>query len=354
MGKSLAKFSFFLTIRFMLKAVFVIFCSFFGVLALRGQDFERQYVKAFPAPAQGVMLDVARGMIEVLDGPAGSELKFEVTVRVQKKDFEAKKPALLRPFEARAREERLQRQVDEVLARLEPRYKSDAKRLAMEVRDPREVVFDSDPTLQAVIEVKVTIPEGLNLTLRGVETGITIQAYQGSLDLKTEAGSYFVKSVSGDFYARTFGGSVTIGEVGGSSDIRSEAGTILAGRLHGPAKLGTSNGSIEVQQACDTLHMRGDDSDLILGVSRPVPKSLDIATSVGRIILNVDTNVALSVDASSAPLGSVKVRGLVTDVRKGGVGESRLQADLLGGGKTARLRTSGGTIQLIGREPLGG
>ncbi len=338
----------------MLKACLIIFCFFGGAWSLRGQDFERQYAKSFPAPAKEVSLDVARGMVEVLDGPAGSEVKFDVTVRVQKKDFDAKKPVLLRPFVAQAGEERIQRQVDEVLARLEPRYKPDAKRLAMEVRDPREVVFDSDPTLQAVIEVKVTIPAGVNLILRGVETGVTIQAFQGDVDLRTEAGSYFVKSVSGDFYARTFAGGVTVGEVGGSSDVRSEGGTILAGRLRGPAKLGTSNGSIEVQQAYDSLRMRGDDSDLILGISRPVPKSMDIATSVGRIIVNVDTDVPVTVDASSAPLGSVKARGLEAEVRKGGVGASRLLADLLGGGETMRLRTSGGTIQLVGREPLGG
>lgn len=338
----------------MLKAFLISVGVFWGGLELRGQDFERQYTKSFPAPTAEVLLDVARGMVEVLDGPAGSEVKFDVLVRVQKKDFDAKKSVLLRPFVAQAGEERMQRQVDEVLARLEPRYKPDAERLAMEVRDPREVVFDNDPTLQAVIEVKVTIPAGVNLILRGVETGVTIQAFQGSVDLRTEAGSYFVKSVSGDFYARTFGGGVTIGEVSGSSDIRSEAGTILAGRLRGPAKLGTSNGSIEVQQAYDSLRMRGDDSDLILGVSLPVPKSMNIATSVGRIIVNVDTDVPVTVDASSAPLGSVKARGLAAEVRKGGIGESRLLADLLGGGETMRLRTSGGTIQLVGREPLDG
>lgn len=343
-----------LTMGRMLKAFLVVVCVFSGGWALRGQDFERRYAKAFPAPAQEVSLDVARGMIEILDAPAGSEVKFDVTVRVQKKDFDAKQLPLLRPSVGKDDEERMQRRVDEVLARLEPRYKPDAKRLTMVVRDSREVVFDSDPTLQAVIEVKVTIPAGLNLILRGVETGVTIQAFQGNVDLRTDSGSYYVKSVSGDFFARTFGGGVTIGEVGGSSDIRSEAGTILAGRLRGPARLGTSNGSIEVQQAYDTLRMRGDDSDLILGVSLPVPKALDIATSVGRIIVNVDKNVPLSVDASAAPLGAVKVRGLATEVKKGGVGESRLQADLLGGGETVRLRTSGGTIQLVGREALNG
>ena len=338
----------------MFKSLAVIFCLWASVCTLRGQDFERQYTKSFPAPAQEVALDVARGLIEILEGPAGSEVVFDVTVRVQKKDFDAKKPLLLRPFAGTDAEERMQRRVDEVLSRLEPRYKADAKRLAMVVRDPREVVFDRDPTLQAVIEVKVTLPPGLNLSLHGVETGITIGNFQGNVSLRTETGSYFVKSVSGDFFARTFGGGVTIGEVGGSSDIRSEAGTILAGRLRGPAKLSTSNGSIEVQQAFDALRLRGDDADLILGVSQPVPKSLDIATSVGRIILNVDTNAPFSLDANSAPLGSVKVRGLDPLVRKGGVGESRLLADFLGGGETVRLRTSGGTIQLIGRLPLEG
>lgn len=314
---------------------------------------ERVYKESFAAPTERVVLEVARGVVEVVEGAAGSQVAFEVLVRVQKKDFEEGKIRLLAAL-APDREGRLQREVDAVLARLEPRYKADAKRLALKVKDTRGVMFDNDPTLQAIIEVKVTVPPGTNLDLRGVQTGFSAQAFSGDLDLRTESGSYFVQSVSGNFYARSFGGSVTIGEVSGSSDIRSEAGLILAGKLHGPAKLGTSVGSIEVQQAMDTLKMRGDNAELILGLSMPLPKSMDLATSVGSIVVNLDRNVPLTVDASTTPFGTVKARGLSTVIRDGGIGESRLLADVMGGGELMRLRTSGGTIQLVGREPLDG
>jgi hypothetical protein len=316
------------------------------------QDLERRFERSFEAPPETVVLNVVRGMVEVTSAPAESDLRFEVTLRVQRKDTggggkltDWLTPDLLAP---------LKRDLDGAFVSLTPRFKADAKRVELMVRDSREIVFDSDPTLQMIIDVKVAVPAGRRLEVRTVAAGVMIENYAGSVDIRGETGSYFVKSVSGDFSARTHSGSITVAEVGGRASLRTASGNILAGRLRGAAKLVTANGGIEVQQAYDELKIRGADAEIILGLAEPLPKSIDLETSAGSITLNVDRHLPLTVDAATRLLGKVRTRGLQPVVRRGAINESSLLADFNGGGEAVRLRTSWGNIVLVGREPLDG
>ena len=318
----------------------------------RAQDLERCLEKSFPAGAETVVLRVARGVVEVINSPAADGLKFTVDLRVRNKNPQEKRgllerltPDLLAP---------LKRDVESAFESLSPRYRSDGKRIEMILRDPRPVVFDSDPALQMIIAVKVEVPAGTKLEIRTVAAGVTIGDYRGSVDIRGETGSCFVTSISGDFRARTTSGGITVGEVGGIADLGTASGGILAGKLRGPAKLFSANGVVEVQQAYDKLKVEADDSEIVLGLSRPLPKDIDVATSAGTITLNVDRNLSLTVDAATRLLGKVRTRGLDAVVRRGSFNQSSLLADFNGGGEPVKLRTSWGNILLIGREPLDG
>lgn len=336
-----------------MRFVFAIWMSLGALAALsRADDLERRFVQTVPAPSETVVLKVSRGVIDVTSGPAGSELRFDVLLRVQRKETAGNRsllgrmtPDLLAP---------LKRDVDGAFASLAPRFKTDAKRVELTVRDSREVVFDSDPTLQMIIDVKVVVPAGLKLEVRTVAAGVIADDYPGSVDIRGDTGSYFVKSVGGDFSAKTNGGSITVGEISGRADLHTASGSILTGRLRGPAKLSTANGTIEVQQAYDSIEIRGDDAGIILGLSNPLPKSIDLSTSAGSITLNVDRNVPLTVDAATRLLGKVRTRGLEPLIRRGAFNQSSLLADFNGGGEAVRLRTNWGSIELVGREPLDG
>lgn len=316
------------------------------------QDLERRYEKSFADAPKTVALRVTRGVVEVVNVPAGGALRFVVDLRVQ--DPAAKEkgsilerltPDLLAPFK---------RDVESAFKSMEPRYKTGAKRIEMSLRDPRPVVFDKDPALQMVIVVKVEVPEGVKLEVRSVAAGVTVGDYRGSLDLRGEGGSFFVGSVTGDFLGKTTTGSITVGDVDGKSDLRTASGSILAGKLRGPADIRSANGDIEVQQAFDTLKVRADDSAIQLGMSHPLPKDIDVSTSAGTITLNVDRNLPLTVDAATRLLGKVRTRGLEPVVRRGSFNNSSLLADFNGGGEAVKLRTSWGNIVLVGREPLDG
>ena len=312
---------------------------------------DRDYRQSYPAPAEAVVLEVARGTIEIVNGPAGSAVELGVHQRLQRV-----KPGSGGLIE-RITPDLVPKDFDynKVFARMAPRYKADAKQVRLEVADSQEVVFDWDPSLQMVIEVKVSVPPGTALKINNQAAGVTLaDGFSGNVEIRSEGGSVFAQSVRGDFIARTGTGSITVSEVTGRSELRSDSGLLLAGKLHGAADLRTSTGSVEVQHAYDDLKIRGDQAEIVLGLSAPLPKSMDLRTSAGAITVNVDENLPLSIDASTGLLGKVKVRGLEPVVKKGEVNASSLLADLNGGGPVARVRTSGGSIAVVGRAPLDG
>ncbi len=331
--------------------VFLLVLAGFSPSALRAELLHREYVTRHAAPSERVILTVARGMLEIVNGPAGGEVVIETRLRVQGPGTggaTARSDEAVRPPSPEA--------VERLFKRMAPRVKSGARELEVRVADSRGVVFDWDSTLQMVIDMKVTLPAGLDVRVRSVEAGVAFPgAFRGNVDLRSDGGSVFADRIDGDFIARTGTGSITVSEVTGRSSLRSDTGLVLAGRLHGRAELRTLNGSVEVQHAHDHLTMRGADAELVLGASEPLPKSLDLRTSAGRIWVNIDHNAALSVDAVSRMLGKVRVRGLTPtlDQDESVATRSTFIADLNGGGPTLFVRTTGGEIALVGREPIG-
>lgn len=336
-----------------MRRIFAIISLLFSAaLAGRAQDLERQFAQSFPSAHETVAVRAPRGVIEVVSVPAGREFKCLVDLRVQNSNAAEKRslverltPDLLAP---------LKRDIDAAFAGLAPRFKDQPKRLEITVRDSRPVVFDSDLSLQMIITIKLEVPAGTNLEVRTVNAGVVVDDFSGSLDLRGEGGSYFVKSVTGDFSATTTSGSITVGDVGGRSKLRTASGNILTGKLRGAATLFSSNGDVEVQQALDTLKIGGDDAAIIVGVSQPLPKSMELETSAGTITLNVDRNLPLTVDAATRLLGKVRTRDLKPEIRRGSFNSSSMLADFNGGGEAVHVRTSGGNIFVVGREPING
>lgn len=324
----------------------------FPLLSAWAQDVEQRFEKTFPGDVESVSLHVTRGVIEIANAPKGDDTRISVWLRLQSKNrdektglFERLTPDLLAP---------LKRDIDGAFKSLSPRFRTTDKRVEMTLRDSRPIVFDSDPTLQVIIVVRVALPIGAKLDVRTVAAGITSEDFQGSIDIRGETGSCFFKSVSGDFSVRTNSGSITVGEIGGRTNLRTTSGGILTGRLRGPAKLVTANGAIEVQQAYDALVIEGDDADILVGVSSPMPEGMNLRTSAGTITLTIDRDVPLTIDAATRLLGKVRSRGLEPVVRRGSFNGSSLLADFNGGGPLVKLRTSWGNVFLIGREPLDG
>ncbi len=315
----------------------------------RAELLERAYRRSFPVPGETVLVDAARGMIEVVTGLPGSEVVFEVNEQVQRAAKSAENAT------AEAASPVQQAGYDRIFARMEPRFEAGAKQVRLSVADSQAVVFDWDPTLRMVILIKVTVPPGVSLAVQNVSAGVSVPAtFKGNLKVGSDSGSVYAQRIEGDFLARTDSGSVTVAEVTGRAELRSDSGLVLAGLLSGPAFLRTSNGSIEVQQPRGDLKVRGDHAEIIVGLSAPLPASTDVRTSAGVVTLNVDANLPVTIDAATKLLGTVRVRGLAPVVREGGPDRSVLVADFNGGGPLVKVRTFGAAVAIVGRTPLDG
>lgn len=330
-----------------------ILAGLFCFVTVRAEgEFERSYRTSHPAPSEAVVLEVARGTIEVSNGPAGGDVVFEVTQSLQRPDAEA--GGVLRRLSA-GFVAPSGFSPERVFARVAPRHRAEAKEVRIQVADTRAVVFDWDASLQMMINVRVVVPRGVGLRVRSVASSVTLaDDYEGDVEVVNEQGSFFARKVTGDLKVRTITGGVTVGEVTGRSELRSESGLVFAGRLLGPADLRTSTGSVEVQQAMDTLKIRGDHATVFVGLSAPAPTSMDLKVSMGDIVLQMDRTLGLKLDANTGLLGRVRMRGLEPEILGGAVDASSLRAAFNGGGPKARVRTSGGSIALVGREPIGG
>ena len=318
----------------------------------RGQEATRVLDKTFPAPSESVILDVERGLLEVVNGPPGSDVKISVRFGLQ--DANKARSDSSNEVKIRERAERLERVARRAFDHLAPRFKADARRVEMVLRDSRWVVYDRDPALQVVIGVKVEMPAGLALRVRTVSAGVSVGDFDGSVEVDGDSGSYFFKSVRGDLRAVTHGGGITLAEVSGRTDIETTSGNIFAGTLGGSSRLATANGSIEVQRVRGRLEVEGKNATILVGLCAPLAPGLELRTSAGFVTLNIDRTLPFSIDASTMLLGEVRARGLEPVVRRGGLNESALVADFNGGGERVRVRTGGATVELIGREPLDG
>ena len=310
-------------------------------------DLERVHRETHPAPVNGVAVHVARGFIEVVNGET-DDVEIVVVRRIQRSMLD--RPGVF---------ERISRDLlpggfdaNRTFARVEPRIRTKGDTLRLDVADSRLAVLDWDATLQMSIEVKITLPRGVPLVVRGVSAGVKLPGdHVGALDVESDGGSFTATKVDGDVRVRLRSGSITINEVRGRSELHSDTGLVLAGHLRGPAELSTLNGSVEVLQAYDELKVRGSDALVLIGVSAPAPKAMDLRIASGELRLNVDRDLGLSLDANASWLGRVKLRGLEPEIRKGGIERSTLRADLAGGGPVARLRTGGANIVFVGRAP---
>jgi hypothetical protein len=325
---------------------------FVAVSTGRAGDLSRTFERSFPAPSERISMHVTRGVVEVVNGPAGGEVKLSVVLGLrdgrpegERRLLERLTPDLLAP---------LKRSADQAFAAMEPRTKADARRVQITVRDSRGLVVDKDPALQMTIQVRLEVPKGAHVVITSVAAGVSVDDFEGTLDLRGEQGSCFLKSVKGDVSARALSGSITAVAISGKATLKTASGNIFVGKLHGPSRLSTANGSIEVSQAFDRLVIDGKDAEIIVGLSPPLAKGMDLRTSAGSITLNIDRDLPVTIDADTFLLGKVRARGIEPVLRRGTLDESSVLADLNGGGKPVRVRTKWGKVLLVGREPIEG
>lgn len=231
-------------------------------------------------------------------------------------------------------------------------FSQESNRVALHAGTRGNVVWDWDPVGQMNCRLEITAPEACDFEFVGHYLQITAGRVDGDLVARLDRGGLFAGQVSGNVSFKADGAQLTLSSVAGRADIDINSGQMLIGSSRGPVTVKSGGGTLEIQQASDSVKVRGETLDVIVGLANPLRNDCDVRTSAGNITLKVEQTAGLLIDAQAPWLGEIKVRDLDLVTQSGGVGKSRLVARLNDGGPRVQLRASGGTITLVGLEPL--
>jgi DUF4097 and DUF4098 domain-containing protein YvlB len=159
--------------------------------------------------------------------------------------------------------------------------------------------------------------DGMNVA---VYYNINIPAY-ASVDVSSVSGAIRLTQCGGDARLKSVSGGVEADGVAGRADVQSVSGHVRASRVNGEVRVKSVSGSVVVESgdgevSAETVSGRVD----VLGLSR-AGFNLDASTFSGKI--NSDFNLGAS-----------------------SVGRDHVRASVNGGGKSVRLRTLSGDVNL--------
>lgn len=201
---------------------------------------------------------------------------------------------------------------------------------------------------------EISVPERCDVDIQAGAGAVTLGAIKGGqVRVATESGAIYAQEIEGTFTARSLGGAISLAACTGDIDAGTETGGITIGRAGGKTTLASRGGFIEVQRASGRVTVRGDGSNALVGFVSPIREAADIVLSGGTLTLRLDNNAESTLDLRASIFGKINVRGeLPMRVNAGGLGKSRLQADVNGGGPRLVAHARGGSVLVRALDPV--
>lgn len=203
-------------------------------------------------------------------------------------------------------------------------------------------------TTPVQVSFTITVPSRCNAGLRTSGGNITVGDLTGRMEARTSGGNVRFGAIDGAIDGRTSGGNVELGSCTGDTSLHTSGGNIRAEKILGKAELGTSGGEIVVKLVENALVAETSGGNVEAGIGGALKGDCSLGTSGGNVKVTVDKAAAFRLDASTSG-GAVRADGLAITLDGGGFGRSHLSGNVNGGGPELRLRTSGGSIQIVVR-----
>ena len=179
------------------------------------------------------------------------------------------------------------------------------------------------------LEVEVWLPRESDLIVQSSDGAVSAEDIEGRIDIETQDGSLTARALKGDIAVHTSDGRVELDDIDGSLRLETRDGrSDIRGRFD-RIDVQSQDGEIEAdilpgsRIGEDGWSLRSQDGGIHLRIPRALTATLDVRTRDG----------GLSVD-------------LPMRIQGGQVRRHDLVADLNGGGKTLRLRSSDGSIHV--------
>jgi len=198
-------------------------------------------------------------------------------------------------------------------------------------------------TRRVWVKYSITVPAGLDITIRTAGGDIMAGDLDARVDLKTSGGDIQLERIKGDVKAGTSGGDILIGECTGSTDVRTSGGDILIRKAEGDVSARTSGGDISVEEVLGAVEASTSGGNVKAYIASQPQHDCSLTTSGGNVVVYLDEHVNLDLDAQAS---GGRVRADFKMKVNGKITKNAIRAELNDGGPELYLRTSGGRIDL--------
>lgn len=210
--------------------------------------------------------------------------------------------------------------------------------IELEVKRPRTESFSGIGIHRtAYASLRIFVPRTTNIRARSGDGSITIEAIEGTLELKTEDGRIRATDVGGTMTFDTGDGSITVDGATGRLSVDTGDGSVNVRGSLNAVKLHTGDGSVTYRAEpgstmTDPWEITTGDGTVALFLPRNFDADIDAHTGDGRITddLSIDRPVE-------------RTDGDDRDDRRS---RRTLRGTLGAGGKLLRVRTGDGSIRL--------
>ncbi|MBM3879363.1 MAG: DUF4097 domain-containing protein [Verrucomicrobia bacterium] len=254
-----------------------------------------------------------------------------------------------------------EKQARDILENHEVTFAQEGSEVAVRARLTREWSTRWWRTPRLEVRYRIAVPRRFNLALKTAGGAVSVPDLEGDVKAQTAGGSIKTGQITGPVWCRTAGGGITIDGASGVIDAHTAGGSIRVGEAATAVQVGTSGGSIHIQKAqgrvqADTsggsitveevhgpIAAQTSGGSIRVGFAGSLEEDCRLETSGGSVRALLPESVSLNVDARTSG-GTVHADLPVTV--QGEQKRSALVGRIGAGGKSLRLRTSGGSIYL--------
>ncbi|MEM6704888.1 MAG: DUF4097 family beta strand repeat-containing protein, partial [Acidobacteriota bacterium] len=194
------------------------------------------------------------------------------------------------------------------------------------------------------LEATITVPGRFDAEVSSAGGSVRLAELQGDVAIRSSGGSIKVGDVDGNIDLDSAGGSITVASVSGKAELDSSGGSITVDRADASVNASTAGGSIRIEEIAGPLQASTSGGSLMANLTETPTSESKLSTSGGSIEVRLAGNVSLDIDARASG-GSVNDRVGVDATTKT---RTRLVGSVGGGGPLMVLRSSGGSVRLIG------
>ena len=191
------------------------------------------------------------------------------------------------------------------------------------------------------VAFELRVPPDLSIQIESASGNITVENYQGALDLSTASGALTLRNVSGEIRADTSSGDIEARDVDGNVNISSASGNILVSYSAPPQLMNNPVLLADVLEMW-TYRVEPDGTQNIFSPKLPGNGQRIFENSMGTITLQISQNLQVDIFAQ---LFSGKLRSEF-DQLQGSPDNVRHTGHINGGGPLIILTNASGAIDI--------